>query len=92
MKKWERDKWKHFYVGIGIGMILQSVAVYLFNMQLVFSYLLTFTALLVICYGFELFSLMTGKGHYEIMDAIAGILGGSLGIALICLFIFLQSA
>ena len=89
MKKWERDKWKHFYVGIALGMIMQFLVFYLFNMQPLFSCMLTFAALLVICYGFELYSLLTGKGHYEIMDAIAGILGGSLGIALISLFIFL---
>ena len=37
----------------------------------------------VICYGFELFSMITGLGHYEFMDAVAGTLGGVLGILLI---------
>ena len=83
MKRWEPDKWKHFFVGIGAGAVLQLAAMYFFSFQFVFLVLIAFAALVIICYGFELFSLVTGKGHYELMDAIAGILGGMIGIAMI---------
>jgi hypothetical protein len=36
---------------------------------------------IAIAYGFELFSLFTGKGHYELMDAVAGVLGALIGMA-----------
>lgn len=36
----------------------------------------------VISYGFELFSLISGWGHYEFKDAIASIIGGIVGLGL----------
>ncbi|MEP7164460.1 MAG: hypothetical protein ABI741_07195 [Ferruginibacter sp.] len=92
LKKWERDKWKHFYVGICLGILLQAAAIYFFQISPVFSGLLVFTALLAICYGFELFSLLTGRGHYELMDAFAGIIGGTLGMGLAWLFVLVKNA
>ena len=43
--------------------------------------------ILVICisYGFELYSLITKKGHYEILDAVASIIGGAIGMGIILL-------
>ncbi|MEO6719381.1 MAG: hypothetical protein ABIN67_03405 [Ferruginibacter sp.] len=76
------DKKKHFFVAIPLGALLQFVSIYLFPVQPVLSSVLSFIALAAICYGFELFSLITGKGHYDNWDAIAGILGGILGIGL----------
>jgi glycopeptide antibiotics resistance protein len=35
---------------------------------------------IAIGYGFELFSKFTGKGHYDIMDAVAAVVGAVLGI------------
>jgi glycopeptide antibiotics resistance protein len=75
------DKKKHFFVGIPLGIFLQVFAQWLYPFQSVNAWLVSFVLLVIICYGFELFSLITGKGHYEIMDAVAGILGGVLGMA-----------
>jgi hypothetical protein len=36
---------------------------------------------------FELFSLVTGKGHYETADAIASIIGGLAGIGVSVFFL-----
>ena len=38
-----------------------------------------------ISYGFELTSKLTGRGHYDLMDAAASILGGLLSIGVLLL-------
>lgn len=85
-KKWEHDKWKHFYLGIPLGFLLQASALYLFMGNEFLAITVAFVLLLAICYGFELVSLITGKGHYEMMDAIAGILGGLIGMFPVLLY------
>jgi VanZ family protein len=79
------DKWKHFFVGIPLGAVIQAVALYLIAQYYVTSIILAFILLVAICYGFELFSLVTKKGHYEILDAVAGIIGGVIGMIIILL-------
>ncbi len=79
------DKWKHFIVGIGMGAFLQGVSYYLFWPSLLQTSLAAFIAVVVISYGFELFSLITRKGHYEIMDAVAAIIGGLIGMGVVLL-------
>ena len=78
--KIEKDKWKHFYVGIAMGVVLQLPALFLFPSGLLASAVVLFLVV-AISYGFELFSLVTGSGHYDFMDAVAGIIGGLLGMA-----------
>jgi hypothetical protein len=51
--------------------------------------IISFIIIIIISYGFELFSLITGKGHYEIMDAVAAIIGGVLGMGLLLLIEFI---
>lgn len=75
------DKWRHFFVGIPIGSVTQIIADYIAPGRLLASGTLALLAVAGIGYGFELFSKVTGKGHHEIMDAIATILGGIVGIA-----------
>ncbi len=86
-KRWERDKWKHFFVGIPLGVILQFTAMHFFSDNISLASFLALVALSGICYAFEVVSRVTGKGHYEIMDAIAGILGGVIGMVAIWAFI-----
>ena len=83
MKKIGRDKWKHFFVGIAMGIVLQAFFWFLFPGQLVLETVISFILVTAISYGFELYSKLTGKGHYEVNDAIAAIIGGVLGIAII---------
>ena len=80
LKKIGRDKWKHFFVGIVLGAILQTLCWYFFPANHLISIGAAFILLFAICYGFELFSLITGFGHYEFMDVVAGTIGGALGI------------
>ena len=81
-KKIAPDKWKHFFVGMGMGAILQSFISFLFQHHLVTVTLIAVTAVLAISYGFELFSKLTGMGRYDFIDAVAGAIGGLLGVAL----------
>jgi hypothetical protein len=80
MKKFERDKWQHFYVGIGMGVFLQLVAMWLLPENLLRSTLITLVVIILISYGFELFSKFTRIGYYELLDAIFSIAGGIVGI------------
>jgi hypothetical protein len=76
------DKWKHFYVGILMGAVLQGLGWWLLPGQVGLSVVIALTIVVVISYGFELFSLVTGKGHYEFMDAVASVIGGSVGMGI----------
>ena len=82
----ERDKWKHFAVGILMGITLQIFSGYVMPGHFVLSVVTSFILVVAISYGFELFSLFTGKGHYELLDAVAGTIGGIVGIAIILIF------
>ncbi len=86
-KKIARDKWKHFFVGIVMGIVLQAFMWFLFRGQLVLETVITFILVITISYGFELFSKFTGKGHYEFNDALAAIIGGVLGMVVIILMV-----
>lgn len=79
-KKIAPDKWKHFYVGIVMGAVLEVAALLVFPGQLQQASLAALLLVVAISYGFELFSLITGKGHYDVMDAVASIIGGILGM------------
>jgi hypothetical protein len=75
------DKWKHFFVGIVMGAVLQGFFSFLLDARIGLSISLAFVFSIAIAYGFELFSKFTGKGHYDVMDAVAGVVGAVIGIA-----------
>ena len=77
-----KDKKKHFYVGIPLGLVLQVAAMYFLPAQPILATVISFAVLAAGCYGFELFSWVTGIGCAENLDAIAGILGGIIGIGI----------
>jgi glycopeptide antibiotics resistance protein len=81
------DKWKHFYVGIPMGAILQSIGLWLLTPFLASGIVLGIV--IAISYGFELFSKITGLGHYDFMDAVASVIGGLLGMGLAALLVWL---
>ena len=74
------DKWKHFYVGIIMGGVLQAFFAFLLDAHFGLAILFAFIFSIAIGYGFELFSKFTGKGHYDVMDAVAAVIGAALGI------------
>lgn len=80
-KKIAPDKWRHFYTGIPMGAVLQGAASWLWPDNLLLATVLAFAAVAAISYGFELFSRITGKGVYDVMDAVASAIGGVIGMA-----------
>lgn len=68
-----------------MGAVLQLSAWYLLPGHFVLGIVLTFIVVIAISYGFEVLSLITGKGHYEILDAVAAIIGGAIGMGIILL-------
>ena len=86
------DKWKHFYVGILMGVALQAAGCWLLPENILLSVIIVFTLIALVSYGFELFSLFTGLGHYEFMDAVASIIGGALGIIIVLLSFYYISS
>ena len=77
------DKWKHFFVGIGMGAFLQYVWRFFAPEHIVLQNVMAFVFSIGISYGFEVVSLVTGKGHYEVMDAVAGVIGALVGMAIV---------
>ena len=74
------DKWRHFIVGVMMGSILEVFTWWLLPMNLGWVSLVVFTIVVVISYGFELFSKFTGKGRYDFIDAVASVIGGGIGM------------
>ena len=81
IKRVAPDKWKHFFVGIAMGAVLQGFTSFLLRDHLVIATVIAFVLVLAISYGFELFSKTTGLGIYDIIDAVASAVGGVLGMA-----------
>jgi hypothetical protein len=78
-----KDKWKHFFVGILLGMLLHLGLDYFFDLPVLRSLLVSLLLMITLCYGFEILSLVTGFGHYEWADAVSGMVGGAIGITLL---------
>ena len=76
------DKWRHFETGILMGLVLQFASWKIFTGGTGKTMLVSFIAVVVISYGFELFSKITGLGRYDFMDAVASAIGGVIGILL----------
>lgn len=74
-----------------MGAIFRIFTLYFFPQQYIFSIVITFILIVAVTYGFELFSLITKRGHYEIMDAIAGTIGGTIGMTVILLIEYWHS-
>ena len=83
------DKWRHFYVGIPMGIVLQMLARWLYHPPIIQAILVALLGVIAISYGFELFSKITGLGIYDFMDAIASVIGGVLGMGIVLLIILI---
>ena len=86
IRKVTPDKWKHFFVGIVMGIVLQGFASFLLRDHLILATTIAFILVIVISYGFELFSKTTGFGIYDFIDAVASVIGGVFGMSLTLLF------
>ena len=80
------DKQKHFFVGIGIGVAMELFCSYLLPAHVLIAAFLAAAISFAGAYAFELYSKFTGRGHYELMDAIAALIGAIPGILVVVLF------
>jgi VanZ like family. len=80
------DKWKHIYVGTFLGLLFQGIFWWLMPNHPILGSIINLLLVIAIAYGFELFSLITAIGVYELMDAIASTAGGLLGLLLVLMF------
>ncbi len=85
MKKIAPDKWRHFYAGIVLGIVLQAFLFFVLNDNTGMAILIAFAGVVAVSYGFELFSKVTGMGHHDVMDAVFSIIGGVAGMGLVVL-------
>lgn len=81
------DKWRHIFAGFFIGLVLPLIGYYMFDLPMLSNYFLSLFGLMLISYGFEVFSFVSGKGHYDMVDAVVTVLGGLPGLALSGLFL-----
>lgn len=84
--KIEADKWRHFYAGVAMAIILCSAGA-LMNIELKLVFIFSFIIVVSISFGFEIFSLISGLGRYDIWDAVATIIGAIFGMG-ICVSLF----
>jgi hypothetical protein len=70
-----------------MGAVLQLAGYWLLAGHIYWATAIAFAIVVVVSYGFELFSKFTGRGHYEIWDAVAAIIGGVLGMGIAWLWV-----
>jgi len=68
-----------------MGIILQAFDWWVLADHHILAITISLVIVIAVSYGFELFSLFTGKGHYDFMDAVAAVIGGVLGIGTVLL-------
>ena len=75
-----------------MGVVLQMLARWIYNPPMIYAILLALGGVVVISYGFEFFSKITGIGVYDFMDAVASVIGGiiGMGLVLVSLWIFIN--
>ncbi len=79
------DKWKHFHVGILMGIIFQIILQFYVYLDFTTALWINMLFVNIIGFGFELFSKITGLGHAELNDALATTLGGAVSASIILL-------
>ena len=62
---------------------------WLFANEPVLAVMIVLAAVIAISYGFELFSKFTGIGYYDIMDAVASVIGGVVGMGIVLVITWL---
>ena len=84
--KLDGDNWVCFYAGATMAILLCSAGI-LMNINLKLVFIFAFIIVVCVSFGFEIFSLISGLGRYDIWDAVATIIGGTVGLGL-CMFFF----
>ena len=76
-----------------MGLVLPGAGYLLLPGHIYLNGILSFAAIVAISYGFELYSKFTRHGHYDVMDAVASIIGGLLGMGMMraCWWLILKT-
>ena len=80
-KKIQPDKWRHFFVGLAMGLLFESLLHFFFPSFAWLGSAIVLSLIVILSYGFELTSLVFKIGHYDVLDAVAGVIGGIAGMA-----------
>jgi glycopeptide antibiotics resistance protein len=73
-----------------MGIVLQMFTRWMYEPPLFKAVIFAFVGVVAISYGFELFSKITGMGVYDVMDAVASVIGGLLGMVVVLVAISLM--
>jgi hypothetical protein len=79
------EKCIHFLVGISVGVAGQILIWWFIPQQIKLVTVVSLLLVMVLNYGFELYSKVRGKGSYEVLNPAAGTIGGAVGMAAILL-------
>jgi len=66
-----------------MGLVLQGLLVWQLPAYIIIGSVIVFIIISAISYAFELTSLIIKRGHHDILDAVAGAVGGLVGMAII---------
>ena len=86
MKPIAPDKKRHFWAGLIMGALVQAVCWQVFPKGVI-AVIFTLGIVIAVSYGFELFSKFTGRGHYEVMDAVFTVAGSVAGMLMALLLL-----
>lgn len=81
-------KWKHFFVGILTGVLAQLCLWWILPEQIKLVSIISLTLVMVINYGFDVYSKIVRNGKYDVLNTAAGTIGGVVGMTLILLMQF----
>lgn len=83
LKKIQPDKWRHFFVGLAMGFVFEGLVLFFYSSFLWIGSAIVLSLIVVLSYGFEVASLVFKRGHYDVFDAVAGVVGGVIGMAIV---------
>lgn len=76
------DKWKHIIVGFSLGIVGMAATSWVYPGSFWLPIVLCLGGITLIGFGFEAYSKITGYGHAELMDALATVAGGIIGVGI----------
>ena len=75
--------WKHFVVGIAIGIVMQTAAWWLLPPKLKLVTVVSLLLVMILNYGFEVYSRIQDDDNYDVINPAAGTIGGVIGMAVV---------
>lgn len=76
----EVNRKQHVIFGIGMGIFLPLISLYIWPHQISLAVWTGVICTLSIAFGFKLFTFIIGRGYYDLRGALALVAGGIIGI------------